>query len=68
MAFTWKPTGKDRRFLIDGLPNADPDHGVHRAIARCERPSHTVPAKVTAQPDQKDVRIVLDPKLVRGKK
>ncbi len=69
MAFAWEPTGKDGRFAIDGLPNAPipitayipppPDAKGHRL---------SFPAEMTAKPGQKDLRIVLDPKLVRGKK
>ena len=69
MAFAWDPTGKDGRFTIDGLPNSPipiaayipPPPGSHDNETR-------FPAHVTAKPGQKDLRIVLDPKLVRGKK
>jgi hypothetical protein len=69
MAFAGQTTGKDGRFSIDGLPNAPIP-----ITAFIEPPSDSkdhrmrFPAEVKAKPGQKDLRIVLDPKLTRGKK
>ena len=68
-AFTPRPTGKDGRFTIHGVPDVPltlmayirpPDDAEDRRIH--------FPARIEAEPGQTDVRIVLDPKLVRGKK
>jgi len=66
-AFTEQPTGKDGRFTIRGVPNValsmmayipDPPNSKDRRIR--------FPARVDAMPGDKDVRIVLDPKLQLG--
>jgi beta-lactamase regulating signal transducer with metallopeptidase domain len=68
MAFAWQPTGKDGRFAIDGLPNAPiPIMAFIEPPPGSKDRSTRFPAELTAKPGQKDLRIVLDPKLVRGK-
>ena len=58
------PTGTDGRFTVTGVPNVPltvmawfrhPPDAVDRTIR--------FPAKVDAEPGDKDVRIILDPKL-----
>jgi protocatechuate 3,4-dioxygenase beta subunit len=68
-AFTQRPTGKNGRFTITRVPN------VPLTIMAYMEPSRDTkdrrihfPAEVEAEPGQTDVRIVLDPKLVRRKK
>jgi uncharacterized GH25 family protein len=69
MAFAWQPTGKDGRFVIEGVPD------VPLTLVAYIQPSPDAkdrsihfPANVEAKPGQTDVRIVLDPKLARGEK
>jgi hypothetical protein len=67
-AFTERPTGKDGRFTISHVPNVP-----LKLDAYIRQPSDSkggrirFPANVDAEPGQKDVRILLDPKLVRRK-
>jgi hypothetical protein len=68
-AFTYQPTGADGRFVIRGVPS------VPLTLMAYIRPSDDAKdrtirftARVDAEPGQTDVRIVLDPKLVRGRK
>src|SRR5208282_3921888 len=67
-AFMQRPTGNDGRFTIRGVPNLPltlmayirpPDDSKDRRIH--------FSARVDAEPGETDVRIVLDPKLVRRK-
>jgi hypothetical protein len=64
-----QPTGKDGRFMIREVPNLP-----LTLMAYIPPPSGSgdrrvlFPTTVDAEPGQTDVRIVLDPKLVRGKK
>jgi protocatechuate 3,4-dioxygenase beta subunit len=68
MAFAWEPTGKDGRFAIDWLPKAPiPITAYIEPSSDAKDRRIRFPASVTAQPGQKDVRIVLDPKLSRGR-
>jgi beta-lactamase regulating signal transducer with metallopeptidase domain/protocatechuate 3,4-dioxygenase beta subunit len=66
-AFTERPTGKDGRFTIRGVPNVplqimawipNPPDSKDRRIR--------FPARVDVMPGQKDLRIVLDPRLGLG--
>ena len=68
-AFTTRPTGNDGRFVIRGVPN------VPLTLMAYIRPADDArdrtirfPSRVDADAGQTDVRIVLDPKLVRRKK
>jgi len=67
-AFTRSPTGKDGRFVIEGVPKVplalmayirNPPDSNDRTVRFA--------AKVDAMPGEKDVRIVLDPGLQRGR-
>jgi beta-lactamase regulating signal transducer with metallopeptidase domain/uncharacterized GH25 family protein len=68
-AYSKRPTGKDGRFAIHGVPDVP-----LRLTAYMQPPqdgkSHQVhrSANVDANPDQTDVEIVLDPKLASGQK
>ena len=68
-AFTERPTGKDGRFVIRGVPNV-PLEIMAYIRPRDDSKDRLIPypAHVDAEPGQTDVQIVLDPKLVRGKK
>jgi hypothetical protein len=69
IAFSQQPTGKDGRFTIRGLPNVPLTLMAHiEPLPDAKDRKVHFPAHVEAQPGQTDVRIVLDPKLVRGKK
>ena len=64
-----EPTGKNGRFTINKLPN------VPLTIMAYFRPPADSPdnairfaAKVDVAPGERDIEIILDPKLVRGKK
>jgi hypothetical protein len=68
-AFTKRPTGPDGKFTIQGVPNVP-----LMLMAYMWRPYDPkdaqirFPVYVDAEPGETDVRIVLDPKLVREKK
>ena len=69
-ASTPGPTGKDGRFTIRGVPNVPLTVAAHIAAPPDSQGRRRVlnGAMVQAEPGETDVRIVLDPKLVRGKK
>lgn len=73
MAFSQQATGKDGRFIIDGLPNASipirafiepPSNSKDRRIFSVEG---IFSVEVIAEAGQKDLQIVLDPKRARGR-
>ncbi len=68
-AFTKRPTGRDGRFVIRGVPNEPLTITAYiRPPDNAKDPRIHFPAQAGAEPGQTDVRIVLDPKLVRGKR